>query len=74
LIGCAKRQEVRLIAKTKFLAPDPAFYAEPVDSGLREGMSINDILTALTLALGQANNDRRQILEYVQAHVNPHAD
>jgi hypothetical protein len=53
--------------------PSQAFYQNSIDSGLRPGMTLEEIITSLTIALGQANDDRRQIKDWVlENSTGPH--
>jgi hypothetical protein len=65
LTSCATTPEVRIVTKIEYAVPDQSFYNEPIDSGLVPGMTLKDIITTLTTSLGQANDDRSQIKEWV---------
>lgn len=70
-ISCSSTPKVRIVVKTEVLTPDPSFYAEPIESGLHWGMTLGEIITSITTALGQANDDRSQIKEWAGEHFSP---
>jgi hypothetical protein len=44
------------------------FYADPIDAGISDGANLEEIMSSLSIALGQANRDRQKIKEYCDAN------
>lgn len=64
LMSCASTPKERLVTKIVKLCPEESFYIEPVPDGLTDDMTLAEIPVSLSLALGQANADRKQIKSY----------
>lgn len=68
LISCASTPRERLVTKTETICPDSVFYADPIDAGISDGANLEEIMSSLSIALGQANRDRQKIKEYCDAN------
>ena len=64
LISCGSTPKAFLTKELVKAAPDSSLYYAPIPDGLTDNMTMEEIMVALSLALGQCNADRAQVRDY----------